>query len=196
MIYNRRYESIRTGDILALIDTDRDVLVELVESISDQNELKSIKKWTELWKTELKKYFELIGNDFKKLVVDLKSNDCHKHPVTIRTWITDESKIGPDDNADLISIALLTKSEELYQNIPLVRKSISQMTSLRMRASDFVREMIKNNLSKMAKNSPLEQEIEIKDLGSVKILKVKEILTNPIIVDKRYVNRLIKKEVY
>jgi hypothetical protein len=196
MIYNRRYESIRTGDILALIDTDRDVLVELVESISDQNELKSIKKWTELWKTELKKYFELIGNDFKKLVEDLNSNDCHKHPVTIRTWITDESKIGPDDDADLISIALLTKSEELYQNIPLVRKSISQMTSLRMRASDFVREMIKNSLSKMAKNSSLEQEIEIKDLGSVKILKVKEIFTNPIIVDKRYVNRLIKKEVY
>ena len=196
IIYNRRYESIRTGDILALIDTDRDVLVELVESISDQNELKSIKKWTELWKIELKKYFEFIGNDFKKLVEDLRSNDCQKHPVTIRTWITDESKIGPDDDADLISIALLTKSEELYQNIPLVRKSISQMTSLRMRASDFVREMIKNNLSKMGKNASLEQEIEIKDLGSVKILKVKDILTTPIIVDKKYVNRLIKKEVY
>lgn len=196
IIYNRKYESIRTGDILALIDTDRDVLVELVESISDQNELKSIKKWTELWKIELKKYFEFIGNDFKKLVEDLRSNDCQKHPVTIRTWITDESKIGPDDDADLISIALLTKSEELYQNIPIVRKSISQMTSLRMRASDFVREMIKNNLSKMGKNASLEQEIEIKDLGSVKILKVKDILTTPIIVDKKYVNRLIKKEVY
>ena len=70
------------------------------------------------------------------------------------------------------------------------------MTSLRMRASDFVREMIKNNLSKMGKNASLEQEIEIKDLGSVKILKVKDILTTPIIVDKKYVNRLIKKEVY
>ena len=65
-----------------------------------------------------------------------------------------------------------------------------------MRASDFVREMIKNNLSKMGKNASLEQEIEIKDLGSVKILKVKEILSNPIVVDKKYVNRLIKKEVY
>ena len=126
----------------------------------------------------------------------MKANHCVKHPVTIRTWITDEGKIGPDDDADLISIALLTKCDELYQNVHLVRRAIGQMTSLRMRASDIVRDKIKIKLSSLAKNYILEQEVDIPDLGSVKILKVKEIYTTPILVDKKYVNRVINKEVY
>ena len=115
-LHRRKVESLQTGDVIAIINTDRDILVELVEKNTNSKELASVKQWTGLWKSLLKDYYTSIGSNFKKLVDDLRNNDCKKHEVTIRTWLQDESKIGPDDDADLISIALLTGSNLLNDN--------------------------------------------------------------------------------
>lgn len=94
-LYRRKIEALKTGDVIAFIHTDRDILVELVVKNTHTKKLDSVKKWTELWKDLLKEYYTSIGNDFKKLVDDLRKNDCKKHEATIRAWLQDESRIGP-----------------------------------------------------------------------------------------------------
>ncbi len=89
---------------------------------------------------------------------------------------------------------MLTQSEELYENISLVRKAISQMVSWRMQASDLVREKIKEKLLEIAKHSIINSSIEISELGRVEILKVYELKKESEEIDKKYVNRLIAKE--
>ena len=160
-LHRRKVESLQTGDVITLINTDRDILVELVEKNTNTKELASVKQWTELWKNLLKEYYASIGSDFKKLVEDLRKNDCKKHEVTIRTWLQDESRIGPDDNADLISIALLTKSDLLSDNIKRVRDSITKMKGWRHNASDFIISKIKAKIHQYADSSVINKQISI-----------------------------------
>lgn len=194
-LHRRKVESLQTGDVIALINTDRDILVELVEKNTNTKELASVKQWTELWKNLLKEYYASIGSDFKKLVEDLRMYDCKKHEVTIRTWLQDESRIGPDDNADLISIALLTNSNLLIDNINTVREAIKKMTGWRMKASDFITDKIKTQIHEFADSSIINKKISVEGLGSVIVLKVIEVSNVWENIDVRYVNRLLQKEI-
>jgi hypothetical protein len=194
-LHRRKVEGLQIGDVIALINTDRDILVELVEKNTNTKELASVKQWTELWKNLLKEYYASIGNDFKKLVEDLRKNDCKKHEVTIRTWLQDESRIGPDDNADLISIALLTNSNHLNDNINTVREAIRKMTGWRMKASDFITDKIKAQIHEFADNSIINKKILVEGLGSVIVLKVIEVSNVWENIDVKYVNRLLQKEI-
>lgn len=194
-LHRRKVETLQTGDVIAVINTDRDILVELVEKNTKTKELAYVKQWTQLWKNLLKEYYSSIGNDFKKLVDDLRKNDCKKHEVTIRTWLQDESRIGPDDNADLISIALLTNSNLLYDNINTVREAIRKMTGWRMQASDFITDKIKAQIHEFADSSIINKKISVEGLGSVIVLKVIEVSNMWENIDVKYVNRLLQKEI-
>lgn len=194
-LHRRKIESLQTGDVIALINTDRDILVELVEKNTNTKELASVKQWTELWKNLLREYYASIGSDFKKLVEELRKSDCKKHEVTIRTWLQDESRIGPDDDADLISIALLTNSDLLSDNVKKVRDSITKMKGWRHNASDFIISKIKAQIHEYADSSLINKQISIEGLGSVSVLKVIEISNVWENIDVRYVNRLLQKEI-
>jgi len=194
-LHRRKVESLQTGDMITLINTDRDILVDLVEKNTNTKELASVKQWTELWKNLLKEYYASIGSDFKKLVEDLRKNDCKKHEVTIRTWLQDESRIGPEDDADLISIALLTNSDLLSDNIMRVRDSITKMKGWRHNASDFIISKIKAQIHMYADSSLINKQISIEGLGRVFVLKVIEISNVWDNIDVRYVNKLLQKEI-
>lgn len=193
-LHRRRIEALKTGDVIALINTDRDILVDLVEKNTNTKELASVKEWTELWKNLLKEYYSSIGNDFKKLIANLRKNDCQKHEVTIKAWLQDENRIGPDDDADLISIALLTNSNLLNDNIHTVREAIRKMTGWRMKASDLITDKIKSQIHKFADSTVINKKIPVEGLGSVNVLKVIEVSNMWENIDVRYVNRLLQKE--
>lgn len=195
-LYRRRIETLKTGDVIALINTDRDILVDLVEKNTNTKELASVKEWTDLWKNLLKQYYSSIGNDFKTLVDNLRKNDCKKHEVTIKAWLQDENRIGPDDDADLISIALLTNSNLLNDNINTVREAIRKMTGWRMKASDLITDKIKSQIHKFADITVINKKIPVEGLGSVNVLKVIEVSNMWENIDVRYVNRLLQKENY
>ncbi|WP_264511644.1 DrmE family protein [Flavobacterium sp. N1719] len=194
-LYRKKIEGLKTGDIIAVINTDRDILVELVEKHTKPEVLSSLKQWTNLWKNLLRDHYASTGNDFKRLVKDLRKYDCIKHEVTIKTWLQDEARIGPDDDADLISIALLTNSELLNDNIKRVRESITKMKGLRHDASEFIINKIKAQIYTLADSSIINTKVTIEGLGSVFILKVVEVSNSFENIDVKYVNRLLEKEI-
>jgi hypothetical protein len=194
-LHKKRIDGLKVGDVVALINTDRDILADLVEKNTNTKELKAVKQWTELWKNLLKDYYSSIGCDFKKLVAELRKYDCKKHEVTIRTWLQDENRIGPDDDADLISIALLTDSNHLNENIKTVRESIKKMTGWRMKASDFITDKIKSKIYEFADSSIINIKIPVEGLGNIVVLKVCEVSYTWDHVDVRYANKLLQKEI-
>jgi len=193
-LHRRKVESLQTGDVVAFINTDRDLLAELVKKSTSNEDYFSVKKWIDLWKNLLKDYFAKIGFDFERLVVELREKGCKKHEVTIRNWLQDENLIGPKDDSDLISIALLTNSVELYDNISVVRECISKMVGWRMQAADYISNQIKSQIYKRIDESLVNSKVDIEGLGSVTILKVKDISMYWEEIDVRYVNRLLSKE--
>lgn len=194
-IYSKKFEYLRIGHVIAFIDTDRDILAQYVERNTNTLELKSIQQWTNLWKELLREYYNSVGNDFKKVVKDLRNYECTKHEATIRNWIQDDILIGPDSDNDLLSIAALTSSDILYNNISKVRESINKMINLRFQASTFIRDKIKNKLLEIANPSIMNESIDIIHLGSVDILKIFELNKDLRDIDKKYVHRLLKKEI-
>ena len=193
--YRKKVEALKAGDIIALINTDRDILAELVEKNTTQEDLAEVKQWTDLWKNLLKEYFISTGSDFKKLVEDLRKHDCKKHEVTIKTWLQDENRIGPDDDSDLISIALLTNSNFLNDNIDMVRKAIRKMTGWRMKAADAIIKKIKSKIHKFANSSIINNTIGIEDMGSLTVLRITDISESWENIDGRYINRLQHKDI-
>lgn len=193
--YRKKAEALKAGDIIALINTDRDILAELVEKNTTQEDLVEVKQWTDLWKNLLKEYFISIDRDFKKLVNDLRKYDCQKHEVTIRTWLLDENRIGPDDDSDLISIALLTNSDLLNDNTDMVRKAIRKMTGWRMKAADAIIKKIKSKIHEFADSSIINNTIVMEELGSLTVLRITEVSEKPENIDGRYINRLLQKDI-
>lgn len=57
-------------------------MVELVQRNTKPDELEAVKKWTDLWKNLLSEYYTSIGNNFKRLVEDLRKYECKRHEVT------------------------------------------------------------------------------------------------------------------
>ncbi len=194
-IYRRKIDALQTGDVIAIINTDKDILVELVEKNTNPKDFLEIKQWTDLWKILLKEYFIAINYDFQKLINDLRNNGCRKHEGTIRAWLQDENRIGPDDDADLICIAVLSKSNHLFENIDRVRAAISKMKGWRMKASDVISEKIKSQIHKYADNSIINTIVTIEGLGNVNFLRVIEKSAHWENIDFRYVNRLLAKEI-
>lgn len=192
-LYSKRIELLSIGDVIAFINTDRDILVDWVEQNINNFELNSVKEWTELWKRLLKEYYFSIGSDFDRLVKNLYSHNCHRHKVTIKAWLFDENRIGPDSDDDLTSIAKLTKSDLLKNNIISVRNAISKMTGWRMQASSYISEKIKLQISRLTDISLLNNQIVVEGLGTVTFLKVTDISNVWEKIDSRYVNRLLSK---
>lgn len=188
-------ESLYPGDIIAFISTERETLVELVRKSTDSVTYASVKDWVELWKKQLRQYYVSIGSDFKKLVAELRKNHCKKHETTIKNWLHDDNHIGPEDDDDLVSIALVTKSTSFYNNIDKVRDAIKQMTNWRYAASDLVRDRIKQQLGMIANQNVVNSSVEIPDLGTVSFLKVAEVKKEVDQIDKKYIHRILKKEI-
>jgi hypothetical protein len=194
-IHRKKIDAIVCGDVIAQINTDRDILIDLVDKNTDIADLAAVKQWIELWKKLLKEHFASSGSDFKKIVDELRQQGCKKHDLTIRSWLQDENKIGPDDDSDLICIALITNSKFLYDNISNVREAIRKMTGWRMKASDFITDKIKGQIHQFADSSIINKRISVEGLGSVFVLKIIEISNVWEDIDLRYVNRLLKKEI-
>lgn len=193
-LHSGRVDGLNPGTVIAWIKTDRDILADLVERSINKKDLQVVKQWIDLWKTLLREYFISTGSNFKKLIYDLRQNHCTKHEVTIRNWLQDKNRIGPEDDSDLISIALLTKSELLNENISNVRNAISKMTGWRMKAADHIVDRIKTHIQGLNETSIVNKRISVEGLGSVVVLKVSEIASTWENIDIKYVNKLLQKE--
>jgi hypothetical protein len=192
-IHKSRIENLHHGDVIAFIKTERELLNQIVSKQTTPADLAATTKWIDLWKVLLRGHFINLEGDFWKLVGDLRDKGCKRDPITIRSWLFDDLRIGPRNDDDLISIALMTNGLVLYNNIKEVRNAIRQMTSWRMRASDFVIEQLKSKIKRTHKTIQVNSTIDFDDLGEVEILEISEINNTQENIDIRNVNRLIEK---
>lgn len=194
IIYRKKPEALEISDLIAIINTDRNILVEMVKISIPDNLFEKVGYWISLWKELLEKKYAQLGYDFPHLVKALNNAGCKRHIATIRKWIFDEDMIGPENDSDLRAIARMTNSDLLLKNIDTTRKAIRDMTGWRMRAADLVRDKIRAKLLEIRDKSVINSSFDIPDLGRVDILKVSGLKTEFEIIDKRYVNRLINEE--
>lgn len=192
-IHKSRIENLHLGDVIAFLKTERELLNKIVGKQTTPAALAETTKWIELWKHLLRNHYKLLNNDFNKLVSQLKESGCDRDPVTIRSWLFDDLRIGPRKDEDLLAIAIMTNGTELFDDIKTVRNAIKQMTSWRMKASDFLIEQLKAKIKSTHSTIQVNSVIDFEDLGEVEILEITEINNSQDNIDIRNVNRLLEK---
>ena len=174
-------------------ETERELLNKIVAKQTVPSALAETTKWIELWKHLLRNHYKLLNNDFNKLVSQMRERGCTRDQVTIRSWLFDELRIGPRKDDDLLAIAIMTNGTELFYNIKTVRAAIKQMTSWRMKASDFVIEQLKAKIKSSYSKIQVNRTVDFEDLGEVEILEITDIKNTHDNIDIRNVNRLLEK---
>jgi hypothetical protein len=192
-IHKSRIENLHHGDVITFLKTERELLNKIVGRQTTPAALAETTKWIELWKQLLRNHYKLLNSDFNKLVSQLKERGCNRDPVTIRSWLFDDLRIGPRKDEDLLAIAIMTNGTELYDDIKTVRNAIKQMTSWRMKASDFLIEQLKAKIKSTHSTIQVNSVIDFEDLGEVEILEITEINNSTDNIDIRNVNRLLEK---
>ena len=192
-IHKSRIENLHHGDVIAFLKTERELLNKIVAKQTTASALAETTKWIELWKHLLKNHYKLLDNDFNILVSQMRERGCTRDQVTIRSWLFDELRIGPRKDDDLLAIAIMTNGTELFDNIKTVRAAIKQMTSWRMKASDFVIEQLKVKIKSSYSKIQVNSTVDFEDLGEVEILEITEIKNTHDNIDIRNVNRLLEK---
>jgi hypothetical protein len=192
-IHKSRIENLHQGDVIAFLKTERELLNKIVAKQTTTSALSETTKWIELWKHLLKNHFIMLNHDFNKLVRQMRESGCTRDQVTIRSWLFDDLRIGPRKDDDLLAIAIMTNGTELFDNIKIVRAAIKQMTSWRMKASDFVIERLKEKIKSSHSQIQVNGTIDYEDLGEVEILEITEIKNTYDNIDIRNVNRLLEK---
>ncbi len=194
-IHKNRIENLHSGDVVAFFKTERELLNKIIERQTTPEAFKESIKWIELWKHLLWNHYKLLDGDFNELVSQLRGKGCNRDPVTIRSWLFDDLRIGPRKDDDLISIARMTNGTELRNNIQIVRNAIKQMTSWRMKASDFLIEQLKAKIKSTHSTIQVNSIIDFEDLGEVEILEITEISNSHENINIRNVNRLLEKTI-
>lgn len=194
-IQKKSVNELKVRDIIAFINTQRNILVELVNKNTRSDDYNSVNRWITLWKELLWQKYAEYGYNFQRLVRALRRYGCNRRDATIRSWLNDEDKIGPEDDSDLKAIARMTESEELLNNIDKMRKAIRRMTGWRMKAADFVRQRIKMKILEMHNQLDINSKLEIEGLGQIQILKIVNVAEDWFTIDKKYANRLLSSEI-
>jgi len=192
-IHKSRIENLHNGEVIAFLKTERELLKITVERQTTPSALIETTRWIELWKNLLRNHYKLLNGNFNALVKELEEHGCDRDPATIRSWLFDDLRIGPRKDDDLIAIAIMTNGVELTDNIKEVRNAIRQMTSWRMKASDYIIEQLKEKIRSSHQSIRVNSTIDFEDLGEVEILEITEINTSSDNIDIRNVNRLLEK---
>ena len=100
-------EDLKVGDSIVftketenkdIVDT---ILLKLFETTLSQSELHRQYLLSRYWKEKLKSYMDTNGVSYRELARQLGNVGCHKHEVTVRSWLYEESHVvGPFDVED------------------------------------------------------------------------------------------------
>lgn len=100
-------EDLKVGDSIVftketenkdIVDT---LLLKLFETTLSQSELHRQYLLSRYWKEKLKSYMDTNGVSYRELARQLGNVGCHKHEVTVRSWLYEESHVvGPFDVED------------------------------------------------------------------------------------------------
>jgi hypothetical protein len=187
-IHHVRTEELVPGTRLILREGgDRDVIRLLAEQRKGEAAYRHLRGRASLWKTALRS----ASADARSVTATLKSIGIHRHPATIRAWLTDDELIAPRSTKDVIAIAsafpLRGKSQSDWQ---ACCDAIDELRSLHVSAGSHLTELLVSGCGRML-FEPSDTELAVDlGIGIVWIVEVASIDPKPRDCPVWYVNRL------
>lgn len=191
-------EELHIGDFVVVRESGKDVVKDIAELLLKNASMGNQRKLATMWRDAIKK--ELIYNTEEELAHKISMAGCDKGIATIKNWIDDEDMIAPKAKKDLQYIADATGNKELKEMLDDVYEAVNKVRGAHIQAGKILSQQLKSKLANALRrygNIELNNfwepiEIEVEDIGIVKVLKVID-KGHAISVDASNTNRLIEE---
>ena len=187
-IHHVRLDELTPGYRLIVRESgDRDVIRLLAEQRKGETAYRQLRSRASLWRTALR----ASSLDPQTITETLKSIGVHRHPATIRAWLGDGELIAPRSTKDVAAIASAFPLRGHTQaDWRACCDAIDELRSLHVSAGSHLTELLVDGCGKML-FEPSDTELAVDlGIGTVWIVEVGSIETEPRECPFWYVNRL------
>ncbi len=199
-IEKKEVDEINIGDFIVVRETAKDIIREVADSILEANHMSGLRKTAGLWREALK--IEEAFSPTDDIIHRLQMAGCERNAQTIRNWLQSDDLIIPQDEEDLNYIAEVTGDSVLQEKMKdillagqFVKKAhikAGRILSERLTESIAEKLMLEKNIDVFNIWEPIE--IELEDVGTVRILKVVDIGQTYIPVEIGNTNKILSEE--
>lgn len=189
---------LREGDFVVVRESDRDLVKEMADALLIRAGKAELRELSAKWKEAL--VIESLFYTPEEIYSKLQKAGCTRGYAAVRSWIMDDDMIAPQSKQDLEHIAAVTESGVLKEKLDLVYEAAQTVKSAHVQAGKALSLQLRHKISSALKEfgdidpfnlwDPIEMEIE--DIGLVKILKITDIGA-PVLVNVADTNRLISR---
>lgn len=198
-IEKREVSGLKVGDFVVVRESSKDIVRDVADIILNAKGKGDYRKITALWQEPLRLEEALtsVGEVIKKL----REAGCKRNELTIKNWIFSDDLIIPQNKEDLEYIAKVTCDGILAEELDAIYEKGRVVTSAHIKAGAVLSERLTESIAaKLAKEKidpfniwdPIELELE--EVGKVKILKVIDIGSDMMPVRKGDTNRILAED--
>lgn len=191
-------EELHVGDFVVVRESERDIVKDMADVLLKNSNKYNLRELASKWREVIKD--DLCINTEDEFFQKMAMAGCEKETATIKNWIDDEEMIAPRAKEDLQCIADATGSEELKAIVDDVYEAAKKVREAHIQAGRILSNQLKLKIVDVLRNygnidavnfwEPIE--IEVKDIGMVKVLKITDI-GSVVSVDTSNTNRLIEE---
>jgi len=189
-------QELHIGDFVVVRETDHDIVKEIADAILARSGKAGLRELSSKWKEALT--IETLFYSPEEIYAKLQKAGCTRGYQAVRAWITDEDMIAPQSKQDLEHIAVVTGSGVLKEKLNQIYEAAQAVKAAHVQAGRVLSLQLRNRVASALKEygdidpfniwDPIEMQVD--DIGLVRILKIIDIGT-PVIVDIADTNRLI-----
>lgn len=190
---------LRVGDFVVVRETDHDLIKEIADLILESSGKSGVRELASKWKEAIK--IKQIFSSNEEIYDNLINIGCTRSYTTIKGWLTDDDKIAPQSKEDLEHIAVVTQNGVLEEKLDQVYQAGRTVKAAHVQAGRILSSQLKSKVVNALKERedidpfniwhPIEMPVD--GIGIVKVLKVIDIVDEPVIVDIADTNRLISE---
>lgn len=168
VITERAVSELQPGDTLIFTnynDATRDLVDDILERLITANaiaeDFQVHYKRSKYWKEVLRKYRHEHQISYNELTAELKRVGLNRSPVTIRSWLDEESHIvGPQDVDSFYAIGRLTIDRFLLMDPEQFKESCDRVRSMRIRILKYIGQAILESFKGVEHDDPIYQMIK------------------------------------
>lgn len=199
-VEKKEVNKLKVGDFIVVREADKDIIREVADHILEVNGKGGYRKIAALWREALKieEAFYSVEEIYKKLL----DAGCTRNYQTVRNWLQSEELIIPQDSEDLKYIAEITGDSVLAEKMNEIINAGNYIKNAHIKAgrilSERLTESIAMNLSNGNAIDPFNIwkpiEIELNEVGVVKVLKIMDIGQEFIPIESSNSNKVLAEE--
>lgn len=187
-IPRRRLEEIQVGDVLVFRDGGRKDVIQTLADAQIGAEAPAIRERAARWHKALRE----SGLDETTLMHNLEEVNCPRTLQTVRSWLNDDSMIGPQTKSDLEAIAYAAGNQKFLEDVPDTWKAIhilrGEHLSAGMRLSRILLEKLPERLGELKEG---RSQIEIDNATSAWIVQVEVIAERTELRPRSHINTIL-----